>query len=200
MSPRKAKEILVAGNRRYVEGSQTSIRKLGSDRRRELVGGQSPFAAILTCADSRVPPEHVFDAALGEVFVCRNAGNLIDEATLGSIEYAVAHTGCPLVCVMGHNSCGAVGAAVAAAKDPSLHESPSIDDIVRRLLPAVIATRRHGQSDAEWVDAAAVQNVKNSCVHTLQRSPLIKEKVEGGECAVVGAWYDLASGRVDFIE
>jgi carbonic anhydrase len=200
MPPREAKEKLIAGNRRYTENSLTSPQRMGEDRRRELTGGQSPFAAILCCADSRVPPEHIFDAALGELFVCRNAGNLIDEATLGSIEYAVAHTGCPLVCVMGHNSCGAVGAAVAAAKDPSLHETPNVDDIVRRLLPAVIATQKEGQSHTEWVNAAAVRNVKDSCGHTLQRSPLIEGKVDRGECAVVGAWYDLASGKVELLD
>lgn len=198
MPPATAKEKLINGNRRYAENNLTSPERLGSSRRQELLGGQSPYAAVLTCADSRVPPEHVFDAALGEVFTCRNAGNLIDEATLGSIEYAVAHTGCPLVCIMGHNKCGAVGAAVAAAKDPSLHESPNIDDIVRRLLPAVIATKKEGQSDAEWTDAAAKQNVKDACAHVLQRSSIIKSKVEAGDCEVLGAWYDLDSGKVDF--
>lgn len=197
--PQNAKEKLIEGNKRYAEGKLSNTQRVTSDRRQELLAGQSPYAAILGCADSRTPPEHIFDAALGEVFICRNAGNLIDEVTLGSLEYAVAHTGCPLICVMGHNKCGAVGATVAFAKDPSLHETPNVDDIIRRLLPAVMATRKEGQSDAEWTDAAARQNVTNTCNHILQRSPLLKSKVDKGECMVVGAWYDLGTGRVELI-
>jgi carbonic anhydrase len=199
MPPSAAFEKLMEGNERYTENRLGSLSRIGDERRQELTGGQSPFAAVLACADSRTPPEHIFDAALGELFVCRNAGNLIDEVTLGSIEYAVAHTGCPLVCVLGHNSCGAVGATVASAKDPMAYETFNVDDIVRRLMPAVLATREGQSDDGEWTDAAARKSVEITCQKMVRQSPLMADKLRKGEVMIFGGWYDLGSGKVDVI-
>lgn len=198
--PDEARTKLKEGNDRYLEDHPSHHGRFGKERRSTLADGQSPFAAILTCADSRVDPEQIFDAELGELFVCRNAGNLVDEVTVGSIEYAVAHTGCPLVCVIGHDKCGAVQAAVKAAQNTEYHETHNVDDIIRRILPAVIATREEFENDvAQWVDAAAKQNVINMCKQILHCSEFLRGKVETGEIALVGMWYTLSSGRVTSI-
>jgi carbonic anhydrase len=199
LSPEKAVKRLLEGNERYRSQEPTNVTRLDESRRKELTGGQTPFASILTCADSRTPPEHIFDAALGELFVCRNAGNVVDDVTLGSIEYAAAHTGCPVVVVMGHNACGAVAAAVAAAKDPDVHETHNVDDIVRRIMPAVMSTAEGQTDEREWADTAAKKNVLFSCRNILQRSNLLRKKVRKGTYAVAGAWYDLESGRVSVL-
>jgi carbonic anhydrase len=199
LPPSEALEKLKAGNKRFVANELSHTQRIHDARRRELIEGQSPYAAVLTCADSRTPPSHIFDAGLGDLFVCRNAGNLIDEAILGSIEYAAAHTGCPLVCVLGHDKCGAVGAAVAAAKDPVVFETPNVDDIVRRLLPAVLATRSRAADDEAWVDEAAKKNVEMVCAHITQRSPLLRAMIDRGDFMVVGGYYDLGSGQVEYI-
>ncbi len=199
LDPMQAYEKLMEGNGRFCAGELDSAARISSARRQELTAGQAPFAAVLACADSRTPPEHIFDAALGELFVCRNAGNIVDEVILGSIEYAVAHTGCPLVCVLGHNKCGAVGATVAAAKDPTAYETFNVDDIARRIMPAVLATRAGQPDDAAWIDAAARKNVELTCRKMVRQSPLLAAKVEADQAIICGAWYDLGSGAVEVI-
>lgn len=199
LPPQEALERLLEGNARYASGATTHAARLTAERRRELTGGQAPFASVLTCADSRTPPEHVFDAALGEIFVCRNAGNVLDDVVLGSFEYAAAHLGCPLLVVLGHDRCGAVGAAVSMVKDPAAHESPFVDEIARRLMPAVIATREGQRDDAAWTDAAARRNVTDVCRQVGQRSGLLRDRIARGHYRVVGAFYDLASGRVELL-
>ncbi|MCK4231382.1 carbonic anhydrase [candidate division WOR-3 bacterium] len=205
MLPLDALDNLRKGNARALAGERIYGSGIGPERLQELIGGQAPYATILTCADSRVPPEHIFDAGFGDLFVCRNAGNVLDEVTLGSVEYAAAHTGCPLFVVLGHTGCGAVGAAVAVVKNPDAYESHNVDDIIRRLLPAVLSTKppdlyRDKIDDPAWVDAAAYKNVKNVCNQTTQRSPLLKTLIKKGIFQVVGAFYDLASGQVEFME
>lgn len=195
MSPDNAYNKLMEGHQRWLENKLTHAGRVGPEARAGVTGGQAPFATVLTCADSRVPPEHIFDAGLGEVFVCRDAGNVIDDVILGSIEYAVAHTGCPLVVVLGHTSCGAMGATMAVAKDFSHYETHNVDDIIRRCLPAVAATKT--ADDGEWLNAAIAQNVENQCLGMLRKSPLIPEKVKAGEARVIGAIYDLATGKVN---
>ncbi len=199
-SSNEALKKLLDGNERYVKGELTHVLRIDDNRRQSLTDSQSPFAAILCCADSRTPPEHIFDGALGELFVLRNAGNIVDEVVLGSLEYAVAHTGCPLIAVMGHNRCGAVGAAVAAAKDPGIYETHNIDDIVRRLLPAVIATREGQPNDGAWIDAAARKNVTDTVLKITRQSQLIAKKLDEGDFMIVGTWYDLESGKVTIIK
>lgn len=200
MKPAEALKMLLEGNERFVSNQLTHASRIDDARRQELTEGQAPFASVLTCADSRTPPENIFDAGLGELFVCRNAGNVMTDAALGSFEYAAAHTGCPLLLVLGHTSCGAVGAAVGAAEDPSASESPYVDEIVRRVLPAVIASKRDGQERSAWVDAAAEQNVLDVCRHAVERSAILGKMVSDGVYRVVGGWYDLATGKVTLIK
>lgn len=199
IKPEIAFKKLMDGNQRMREDKPSFGSGIGKGRRDELTSGQAPFAVVLTCADSRTPPEHIFDAGYGDLFVCRVAGNFIDSAILGSIEYAAAHTGCPMVMVLGHNNCGAVAAAVSAYQAPDTHESPSIDSIVARLLPAVIATIADSGDNADWTNAAAKKNVLNTCENIIRQSPILKEKVAKGEFKVVGGFYDLDSGEVEIL-
>ncbi len=199
-TPKQALDQLMAGNERYLNGSSNQSNAAHETTRKALVNGQRPVAAVLGCSDSRTPPELIFDAGLGDLFVCRNAGNLLDEAILGSLEYVVAHAGPSLIVVMGHTNCGAFGAAVNAVSDPSAYESRNIEDIIQRLLPAVLKTGKSGQSDAEWVDAAAKQNILDSLKKIRSRSRIISEKIGNETVVVVGTWYDLESGKVTIMD
>jgi carbonic anhydrase len=200
IEPKEALDRLLEGNRRFVEGAHTHTERTAADYRSTLLAGQEPFAAVLACADSRTPPEHIFDAGLGELFVCRNAGNLLNLSTLGSMEFAVTHAGCPLAMVMGHSSCGALTAAVAAAKAPEEYLSHNIDEIVRRLWPSVLATKPETNDESKWVDDAAKKNVLRMYEEMLRQSPIIDARVKSGEMGVVGAWYDLSTGYVEVLK
>jgi carbonic anhydrase len=200
LTPQKALYQLMSGNARYLNGASNQSNAPTEATRKALVEGQNPVAAVLGCSDSRTPPELIFDAGLGDLFVCRNAGNLLDEAILGSLEYVVAHAGASLIVVMGHSNCGAFGAAVNAFSDPGAYESRNIEDIIQRLLPSVLKTRKEGQSDAEWIDAAAKQNVIDSIKKIRSRSRIISEKISDKTVDVVGAWYDLESGTVTIVD
>lgn len=199
MSPDKALQLLKEGNKRFVEGTMTYNNHVDNARREGLTGGQSPYATVLGCSDSRVSVEHIFDAGLGDIFVCRNAGNILEEVTLGSIEYAVAHTGCPLAVVMGHKYCGAMTATVTVARNPDAYESPYVDHICRRLLPAALSIKRYEvNSIAEWVQAATIKNVENIVMQATRQSEILKSKMQNGEFKIVGAFYDLNTGEVNF--
>jgi carbonic anhydrase len=196
LSPDEAFQQLMAGNARYLGNTSTNSSRVDEQTRRTLAEGQAPYAAILTCADSRTPPEHIFDAGLGELLVCRNSGNLVDRGVLGSLEYAAVHLGTNLVAVMGHSRCGAVAATLSAALDPDSHESENIQAIMGQLMPAVAATRKDGQTREEWVNAAAMKNVKDATAGIVEYSPIITDRVKAGTFAVKALWYDLATGVV----
>ncbi len=134
---------------------------VGPKARKLLIKGQWPYATILCCSDSRVPPELVFDEGLGRLFIVRVAGNIINPALLSSIEYASLPSASRLIMVMGHESCGAVGAAVHAVEHPGTKETAAIDDIINRLKPAVLkAQKTTGLHGKELVEAAARENVR----------------------------------------
>ena len=190
--PMEALARLKAGNGRFV-GNKLQHPHQTAARRTELAMGQHPFAIILGCADSRTSPEVVFDQGLGDVFVVRVAGNVLNDEALGSIEYAVEHLGAHLIVVLGHERCGAVKAAkeaiAAKAKAPG-----HIQSLVEAIRPAVKAT---AGADAETTAKTHVLNV----VHSLQHStPILHEMVESGAVAVVGAHYDLDIGAVEFLK
>jgi carbonic anhydrase len=195
ISSKDALAKLLEGNSRFSAGALTSNKRADQSSREALVQGQSPYASLVCCADSRTPASHIFDGGLGELFVCRNAGNIVDDVVLGSLEYAVAHLGTSLIGVVGHNNCGAVGAAVSAFKNPEMKETPSINGIIQRLVRSAVATRPTDEDDKNWVDEAAKWNVKAQCETILSRSKLIADKVEQGTVEVVGLWYDLATGQ-----
>ncbi len=178
-------EELLEGNRRFAE--ETRVHPHGSAARRmEVSGGQHPVAVILTCSDSRVPPEILFDQGLGDLFVVRTAGNVVDDSVLGSIEYAVAHLGVRLIVVLGHTSCGAIGAALAKA------EAEGHIGFVTKALQAAVSDVKHLDGDIN--DLASRRNVELT-VAALKSSEPILAPLEG-ELEIVGWYYDLDSGRV----
>ena len=182
---------LLDGNRRFAAGKST-VNDRGVQRRLELTKSQSPFAVIVSCSDSRVGPEVVFDQGLGDIFVIRTAGEVLDAPGLGSIEYAVEHLGSPVIVVLGHQSCGAVSAAVAAGRAPG-----HVDALVKAIRPAALETKG---MPGNHVDNAVRANVRR-VVRQLKRShPIISEYVRKGKVRVVGAYYDLNSGTVTLLE
>ncbi len=192
LTPAQALQKLVDGNARFVAGKPMHPHQTPAARA-ELVRGQTPFAVVVGCSDSRTAPEILFDEGLGDLFIIRVAGNVIDDETLGSVEYGVEHLHSPLVVVMGHSACGAIGAArdTIAAHG---HAEGHIESLVQAIRPAVEQTA--GQ-DAAATCKANVRNV----VNTLRNSqPILHHMIEHGDVRIVGAYYDLESGIVTFMD
>jgi carbonic anhydrase len=180
---------LMAGNRRFVAGTPQARDVVSL--RHKLASGQSPKAIILSCSDSRVGPELIFDQTLGEIFVVRTAGNVADAVALGSIEYAVEHLHSPLLVVLGHQKCGAVNAACSGEKMPS----PNLDAIVEKINPAVTQAKSYAKAD-DLVESAIKENVHQSATDLLANSEIIRNAVKSGKLTVIEAEYELESGQV----
>lgn len=195
LSPDEALDLLREGNRRFLD-DVTYEPSMDRMRRLELAAAQRPFAAYLSCSDSRVPPELLFERGLGELFIIRNAGNTLCATALGSLEFAVTQLEVPLIVVMGHEACGALNAAVSLARGKASF-SGNIAKVLQSLLPAVLET--DPWSD-RIVDAAAISNVRR-VVRELREesSPALLEPQRVGKLKVVGAFYHLGSGKVDFL-
>ena len=179
---------LVDGNARFV-GEKYLHDHISADYRKELAKGQHPFAVIVTCSDSRVSPELIFDQGLGDLFVIRTAGEVVDELEIGSIEYAVEHLGAKLVVGLGHESCGAVSAAVNGGEMPK-----NIASIVSQIKPAVIKAK--GQK-GNIIDNAIVNNVNLVVDKINNNSDVLKE---AKDVKVVGAVYSLSNSKVEFLK
>lgn len=194
-APTNASEALarlLKGNERFVADSPRQGRQSVA-RRKELIAGQHPFATVLSCSDSRVPTELVFDQGLGDLFVVRVAGNVVATDDLGTIEYAVDHLHTPLVLVLGHESCGAVTAALetqAARKK----EARDIQKLLALILPALKGIDPK-LSPTERVSRGVESNVRRS-IQQLQNAPDLKEKIAGGHLRIVGGVYELETGKV----
>lgn len=182
---------LIEGNKRFTSGN-FSTKNMGAERREELLKGQKPFAVIVSCSDSRVPPELLFDQALGDIFVVRTAGNVVDAIATGSVEYAVEHLHTPLVVVMGHENCGAVKAAVDGGEAEG-----SIGAIIEKIEPALTRAKTSGAEGLQLYEAVTDENI-TSTIEDLQKSPIIQHLLASGQLALVGAKYHLASGKVVF--
>lgn len=186
--PRTALEhldALLEGNARFVQGTDAR-------ERAELALGQEPFAVILGCSDSRVPVETVFDRGPGEIFVVRVAGNVVTDEVLASVEYAVEVLRTPLVLVLGHSGCGAVGAAMERVRSGA--EFPGyIEGLVERMVPAAEATR---DREDDWYAAAVAENVMRTARALEEQSPLLAQAVRDRRIAIRGAVYDLHAGSV----
>jgi len=191
ISAREALERLRAGNRRFVSDVRSRDTLTSQTRRSELAAGQEPFAIIVGCADSRVPPEIIFDQGLGDLFVIRAAGHMVDDAALGSIEYAVVHLGIPLVMVLGHERCGAVEAAAKGAE-----ATGRLGLVLQAIKPAV--ERVKGQP-GDLVENAVRANVEMVVDRLKFADPLLADWVKAGRVRIVGARYDLDSGWVDLM-
>ncbi len=184
-----ALKVLIEGNWRFMNGISMGLNRTPL-RRRELVRGQSPFAAVLGCSDSRVPPELIFDAGLGELIVVRTAGIIPDEGTLGNLEYAAENLGIRLAVVLGHTGCGTVGAAVQGARSPGY-----LEHVLDAIRPAVERTRRDpGEGYLNCITANVVYAVNQIA----GSPPVLQRLVRKGELKVVGALYDMESGEVKF--
>ncbi|WP_421765318.1 carbonic anhydrase [Ekhidna sp.] len=178
---------LKEGNERFASNNLNG--NLQDDKRRsELVGGQAPWAIVLSCADSRVVPEVAFDTGLGELFVLRVAGNIANTDTIASIEYAVAHLGTGVIVVMGHESCGAVGAALAGGDN-----GYNLNHLLAQIAPA------KAQAGSTDVNVVVKKNAELSAKDLYDRSSIIKVAVDEGKLKIVTAFYNLGSGKVDFL-
>jgi carbonic anhydrase len=186
---------LIDGNARFVAG-RLEHPNLSAERRSETRQGQKPFAIILGCSDSRVPADLVFDTGLGDLFVVRVAGNVTDDVVIGSIEYAVEHLGSRLILVLGHEKCGAVAAAMAAAETDE-HLPGHIDSLVEAIDPAL---REMPASTRDRLDDAVRANVRYVTDQLRHAHPILSHAVKSGELQIVGAYYDLESGRVEVID
>lgn len=183
---------LAAGNARFVAGKPRHPDESRA-RRAALTKGQQPKAAILGCADSRVPPELVFDEGLGDLFVVRVAGNVADPVDLGSLEYAAEHLGVSVVVVLGHHSCG----AVKATADAGGKADGNIGAIVAEIAPAIEQAKASPGREGLLDDAAHV-NARRTAAALVERSPVLKKLVEEHRVKIVSAVYDLETGRVEF--
>lgn len=194
-TPDEALRALKIGNSRFFGGQARRPEQSANERRAQILG-QSPFAAIISCSDSRVPTEIVYDQNLGDLFVSRVAGNIIDPATVGSIEYAVTHLKSQIVVVMGHEGCGAVKAALLTNEELA-GEPDNVKYLIGKIkphvdnIPALV-------DDKSRVREAVVRNVIAQ-VRLMQANPVIAKKIKEGKIKVVGAYYEITSGAVDFI-
>lgn len=193
MTPMSSIGRLKDGNATFVAHPEAAL-PITSERRMELAKGQTPFASVLSCADSRVPPEVVFHTGLGDLFVVRAAGQVTDRSVLASLEYAAEHLHSPIIVIMGHESCGAVKAAMDTPATKSL--GVNLDYLLKSIRPAVTASAAEPESSRLRV--AILKNVEDSLNDVVEGSPLLKKMLNDGEIGVVGAYYELGSGRVHF--
>ena len=202
VSPLDAMRRLIAGNERYKSDTR-SVTALASQLQRvELAAGQSPFAIVLCCSDSRAPAEIVFDQGLGDLFVIRVAGNIVAPSGIGSAEFAAATFGIWLVVVMGHSSCGAVTATLDVLRGEGTVASANIRDIVDRIRPSaqtVLEVGKDRSRELQLGDAIRA-NVRHAVDHLRHGSRILEEMVNEGQLVIVGSVYDIATGHVDFFD
>jgi carbonic anhydrase len=191
-TPKEAWAALVEGNHRFVSGTPAHPRQ-DIDRREALAEKQLPFAALFGCADSRLSAEIIFDVGLGDLFVVRNAGQVIAETILGSLEYSVEVLGVPLILVLGHDECGAIRATIDSTEGKLKSEGEFIHNLVARIQPTVDAANREGKFEIDDITELHIQDTINEL---LTRSTLIAKAVKEGRLGVVGANYRLALGEI----
>lgn len=199
---RPSLDRLREGNRRFVLGLQNPDPVLLARQRAQFVDGQQPFAVVLGCSDSRVPVEIVFDQGLGDLFVIRNAGNIVAPSVVGSVEFAVDRFQTRLVVVMGHSQCGAVGATLESLQAGSAPASPNVNSIVERIRPAVrelVATPLR-DDPAALTHHAVRANVRASVNQLRHGSAILEQMIERDGLLIVGAEYSLETGHVDFFD
>lgn len=202
--PNVALEDLMAGNAGFAKMGMTRDLNMESDlkSRLALAAGQNPEAIVVTCSDSRLPPEIIFDKGLGQIFVVRVAGNIVAPHELGSIEYAVEHLGTRLIMVMGHSKCGAVKTTYGLADTTGHIDVEAVKAAVGENLGSLVADIAPAveESYLQGTEACIVTNVKNVVGHLESKSEIVREGLETGIVKVVAAKYDLATGLVSLIE
>jgi len=200
MNADKALQTLIDGNQRYIAGTSDDAELTITTRRQSINAGQSPFAVILGCSDSRVPVELVFNQGLGDLFVIRVAGNIAAPSQIGSVEYACQHLGTRLVVVLGHSHCGAINATVDSLLGELDELSPNIASIVDHVSPAVHPVVMHKQytDKDELINQAMRANVEQSVSGLQMRSPILRDMVNKNKIKIIGAEYSIETGVVDF--
>ena len=201
MTADEALQRLRDGNARFVAGAPDPAPLEHEARRRETAAGQSPFAIVLACSDSRVPVETIFDQGIGDLFVVRVAGNIAARSQIGSIEFAAVNFGVRLIVVLGHTSCGAIEAAVNEMRKPSVLQSANLDFIVERIRPSVERVMAEGYGhDPDMLLAEVTQeNIRNSADRLREASRIIGQLVDEEGLSITGAEYSLHSGIVEFL-
>jgi carbonic anhydrase len=197
VSTKEARKRLVEGNERFVHGSAAHPDQ-SVTRRRALREGQHPFAAVLSCADSRVAPELLFDQGLGDLFTVRSAGQVVDHAVLGSLQYGVAELGTPLLVVLGHSKCGAVKATVEAVEKKSKPSGTDIDALVAAIRPSVAEAEELGATEKNILSVSIDLNVER-IVEQLKAAPVLSAASKTRKVKIVGATYDIATGEVEWL-
>lgn len=192
-TPHEALDELLAGNRRFLTGQRVHPNQ-DADRRAELARGQRPFAAVLGCSDSRLAAEIIFDRGLGDLFVVRSAGHITGPEIVASLVYAVTVLKTPLIVVLGHDSCGAVGAAHSLSDIE--HGDPALMPIIGRIAPVVAEVRRLGVDSA---DAVGELHVRRTVEH-LRQHAAVAAGIAAGTCRIEGMFYHLAEGRVRLVD
>ncbi len=194
-TPAQAWAEMNRGNRRFVEGEPSHPRQ-DVERREQLVGAQTPHAALFGCADSRLAAEIIFDNGLGDLFVVRNAGQVISDSVIGSLEYAVAVLHVPLIVVLGHDECGAVRAAIDSQAPDAVSLPPHIHQLIEKIIPAVKRVTARNGSPAVTPDSTEVgrEHLRDTVAELLDTSELISEAIAAGTLAIVGANYRLLEG------
>jgi carbonic anhydrase len=196
LSADEALSRLVKGNKRYVSGAMKRHDFIAE--RTALAGGQNPYAAILTCSDSRIGPEFAFDTARGDVFVVRVAGNFVSTEGLASLEYTTAVLGTPLIVVLGHDKCGAIDAAIKVTNEGA--KLPGhLPGLVSHLKPAVKAANKLSPAPTDFLAETIKENVRLNVARLKTSGPLISKMVEEGKVRVIGGIYTLDTGKVEFI-
>jgi carbonic anhydrase len=194
----EALQRLMDGNQHYVDSKLGACAAADASARAKLATSQHPYAIILSCSDSRVPPELIFDKSLGEIFVIRVAGNVLDPIVLGSIEYAAEHLGSPLIMVLGHERCGAVTAAVNAKGKPE----GNIGAIVKAIAPSAARAKKlyKGKPNDQIIECAVDLNAKSVASELTKKSKVLGEELKEGKIKVVAAKYDLDDGKVTLLK
>ena len=191
-TPAESWAAMLAGNHRFVTGSPAHPRQ-DIDHREDLAAGQRPFAALFGCADSRLSAEIIFDVGLGDLFVVRNAGQVIGETILGSLEYSVEVLGVPLILVLGHDECGAIRATINHTEGKVAAAGKFINVLVRHIEPTVLEANAQGKFN---IDEVTELHVEDTIKEMLSESKLISDRIAAGKLAVVGANYKLALGEI----
>lgn len=197
MSPDQALELLREGNQRFRSGETMRQAQSLPEHLSQLAQAQRPFCVLVGCSDSRVSPELLFGRSLGDLFIVRNAGNVVDLAAMGSIEYGVAVLGAPLVLVLGHERCGAVKAAADVVEHDATFPG-SIGQMIEPIIPAVLQARRLGTDDL--IDRAVRINVQRVVERLRSTEQMLMEPLREGTLRIVGAHYDLDDGSVEFFD
>lgn len=194
LTPALAWQRLREGNERFVSGESQHPNQDAS-RRSSLLESQNPFAVIFGCSDSRLAAEIIFDLGLGDAFVVRTAGQVIDDAVLGSLEYSISQLHVPLIVILGHDSCGAVQATKSVVETGEM-PAGFIRDLVERITPSVLTAKRNGEED---VNDMVVEHVKQTASRLADSSRVISDAIEEGRVAVIGLSYKLDEGRAALV-